>query len=352
MFERFYTLFLGIILGAFPFLFLGVIIATVIQLYSRASWYEWILKRSPIVSHFLIGIFGLFIPICECGNIPVLKKMLNKGFSFSHGVTFLLAAPIVNPVTIITTYQAFKYYPFFSAFRIVGGLVIAIGIGLIFSLNKMNNHKFLLTKEATIALNQVNNQVCKIEGFNNNFVINNNIRTNFGVGNNGFFTRSLKDIKKRNIGNEKGKLIGLIYKLKEQLKSFSLYFVEEFVNTINYLIIGAFLAASLQTLIPQQWLNSVGQNPIYGLLALILFSFVISVCSNVDAFIGLSFIQNFSVNSILGFLVFGPMIDIKTLSMIRNIFTLKFSTLLTLMVLSSTVLLVSIYYFFNTFNIY
>jgi uncharacterized protein len=304
-FNRFYLNFLGIIFGAMPFLVFGVIIATIIQIYSKPSWYSWILKQNVIVSHVLIALFGLFIPVCECGNIPIIKKLLNKGFSFSHAVTFLLAAPIVNPVTIITTYSAFRDYPALVWFRIVGGFVIALIIGLIFNRIK-NTDEFMISK-----IGQHHSHLHSHEHHDH--------KTNMTL-----FTR---------------------------LKDFSAHYTLEFFETMKYLFFGAFLASLFQVAIPQQWLNSLGQNPVLSLFVLILFAFIISVCSNVDAFIGLSFIQNFSVNSILGFLVFGPMIDIKTIVMLKNIFTNKFIALLTCLCLSGTVGLVCVYYISNLFNI-
>jgi uncharacterized protein len=309
MINQFYIIFLGIILGAFPFIVLGVILATIIQLYSRDSWYSWILKRNIIVSHILMGLFGLFIPVCECGNIPILKKLLGKGFSFSHAITFLLAAPIVNPVTIFTSYQAFKDYPGFIGFRIVGGLVIAIVLGLIFHLNNGKNDQFLLDPAVSI--------LPKHEHCDHN--------------------HHTHHVQQR---------------WYERLKDFAQHYTDEFIHTTKYLVIGAFLAAFLQVIIPNSWIELVSQNPISSLFAMMLFAFIISVCSNIDAFIGLSLIQSFSVNSILGFLVFGPMIDVKTVVMLKNIFTAKFISLLTLMTASATVLLVGLYYIANTFNLF
>jgi uncharacterized protein len=304
-FDRFYINFLGIILGAMPFLVFGVIIATIIQMYSKPSWYSWILNQNTVLSHVLIAMFGLVIPVCECGNIPVIKKLLKKGFSFSHAITFLLAAPIVNPITIITTYSAFSNYPALVWFRILGGFAIAFTIGMIFS-------KFKGTDEFLV------HDIKKTHDHHSHTYHHNH------------------EVKQPII---------------TRVRDFASHYTLEFVETMKYLFFGAFLASVFQVVIPQTVLSSIGQNPVLSLFVLILFAFIISVCSNVDAFIGLSFIQNFSVNSILGFLVFGPMIDIKTIVMLKNIFTSKFIAILTCLCLSGTVLLVSVYYICNIFGI-
>jgi uncharacterized protein len=291
-FERFYITSLGIILGAFPFLFLGVVVATWIQLYGKKEWFTRLARSNPVLSHLSIALFGLFIPVCECGNIPIIKKLMGRGFGLSHGVTFLLAAPIVNPVTIFTTWQAFSDYPGLVSFRIVGGYLLAVVIGMSFLLVR-NPDQFLIAEVAAVDNNEHHHH-----------------HTN-------------------------------------RLEEFVSHFVSEFVNTFKYLFAGSVVAAFLQTAIPREFFVSIGSSPLLSLLVMILFAFIISVCSNVDAFIALSFSSVFSSASLLGFLVFGPMMDIKTVALLRGIFTTKFIALLTLMIFAGTLVLVFGYYILN-----
>ena len=109
-FSQFYLLMFGILAGAFPFLVLGVLVATIIQRYAKHEWFTKFIGTNRFISHFTIALFGLFIPVCECGNIPIIKKLMVKGFTLSQGVTFLLASPIVNPVTILTTFRHFQNF--------------------------------------------------------------------------------------------------------------------------------------------------------------------------------------------------------------------------------------------------
>jgi uncharacterized protein len=295
-FERFYITSLGIVFGAFPFLFLGVVVATMIQLYAKKEWFTILTKSHPILSHIYIALFGLFIPVCECGNIPIIKKLMARGFGLSHAVTFLLAAPIVNPVTIFTTYQAFSDYPGLVTFRIVGGFVLSIGIGMSFLLFK-NPKQFLVP----------------------------------------IHVDPEEDSHHHHHEN--------------RVEEFVSHFIVEFVDTFKYLFIGSIIAAFFQTAIPRDWFIQVGSNPLMSLLVMILFAFIISVCSNVDAFIALSFSNVFSNASLLGFLVFGPMMDIKTIAMIRGIFTARFTVILTSMIFAGTLLLVFGYYLITLIGI-
>jgi uncharacterized protein len=304
-FDRFYITSLGIVFGAFPFLLLGVLVATCIQLYGKKEWFGLLAKANPIISHLSIALFGLFIPVCECGNIPIIKKLMARGFSLSHAVTYLLAAPIVNPVTIFTTYQVFSDYPGLVGFRIIGGLLLSLIIGMSFILIK-NPQQFLapvLIKE--IALQESGD--------------------------------------KQKSGHE--------HKHKNKIEEFASHFIGEFVETFKFLFIGSVIAAIVQTSIPRELFLQVGSNPLLSLLTMILFAFVISVCSNVDAFIALSFSSVFSNASLLGFLIFGPMMDIKTITMLRGIFTTKFTVLLTGMIFTGTVAFVFCYYLINLIGI-
>jgi uncharacterized protein len=304
-FDRFYITSLGIVFGAFPFLLLGVIVATCIQLYGKKEWFNLLTKVNPLFSHLSIALFGLFIPVCECGNIPIIKKLMARGFSLSHAVTYLLAAPIVNPVTIFTTYQVFSDYPGLVGFRIIGGLLLSLLIGMSFMLFK-NPRQFLapaLVKEIEFEESSIHSHTS-----------HNHVH-------------------------------------KNKIEEFVSHFVPEFIETFKYLFMGSVIAAFVQTTIPREFFVQVGSNAILSLLMMILFAFIISVCSNVDAFIALSFSSVFSNASLLGFLVFGPMMDIKTVAMLRGIFTTRFTTLLTCMIFTGTLALVFCYYLINLIGI-
>jgi len=98
---------------------------------------------------------------------------------------------------------------------------------------------------------------------------------------------------------------------------------DEFFEMGRYLIIGAVLAAGLQTFIPQTALLSVGSGPIFSVLAMMALAIILSICSTVDAFVALGFVGTFSFGSILSFLVFGPMVDIKSVLMYSQVFRRK-----------------------------
>jgi hypothetical protein len=96
--------------------------------------------------------------------------------------------------------------------------------------------------------------------------------------------------------------------------------VDEFFEMGRFLVMGCVLAASMQTLVSQDVLLSVGGEPIISVLAMQALAFVLSVCSTVDAFLALAFVNTFTTGSILAFLSFGPMVDIKSTMMFTGVF--------------------------------
>src|SRR5690606_19826730 len=89
--------------------------------------------RTPWLRRMLLSLLGIFLPVCECGNVPLARGLISRGLSPAESITFLLAAPILNPVTIITTYQAFGWDHGILVARILGGFVIANLVGWVFS---------------------------------------------------------------------------------------------------------------------------------------------------------------------------------------------------------------------------
>jgi uncharacterized membrane protein YraQ (UPF0718 family) len=114
--------------------------------------------------------------------------------------------------------------------------------------------------------------------------------------------------------------------------------VDEFFEMGRYLILGSLLAALMQTVVPQSVLLGVSQGPFSSVLAMIALAVVLSVCSTVDAFIALAFANTFTLGSVLAFLVFGPMVDIKSTLLFLRVFKRKAVAYLILLPLVMTLL--------------
>lgn len=296
------TLFLSLIVEATPFIVLGVIVSVLVSIFVEENWIIDKLPKNKFISHFFISILGIFMPVCECGNIPVARRLLYKGFSVQHTITFLLAAPIVNPITFFSTREAFRIIDETSSWnmaiiRIVSAIIIANIVGLIIGLHK--NPKSLLTNSF--------NDSCDTE-------------------NEGAFTSILIKIVKEKDWEKLKSTLSQIYHRSTKI------FGDEFFTIMKMLMIGAMVASIFQTFVPRELILGIGNNVFLSIIAMIILSFVISICATVDAFFAASFVNSFTKGSLISFLVFGPMIDIKILSMLSSTFKVKLIILIIILV--------------------
>jgi uncharacterized membrane protein YraQ (UPF0718 family) len=197
-----------------------------------------------------------------------VRRLFKKGLPVSVGITFLLAAPFMNPIVFASTYIAFGFGTIFIA-RFVITMLVAIGVGLVFALNAKPDEVLLpvsLLDEHESAIPE--------------------LRPTLKAG------------------------------LSETLTTAA----HEFFEMGRFLVMGCLLAAALQTLVNQGQLQAIGQGPLFSVLAMQAFAFILSVCSTVDAFLALAFVNTFSIGSIVAFLAFGPMVDIKSTMMFLGVF--------------------------------
>ena len=267
-FTTFVTIFMGIFVEAVPFLVAGSLVSGLIEVYVGRDTIARFVPRHPVAAAFVGALLGFTFPVCECGVVPVTRRLYQKGLPTSVGIAFLLSAPVVNPVVILSTYTAFGWGPVLIG-RFLFSILIAFFIGLIFSLaqpeevlrdarDEAHDHHPSLVQPSPPPL----------------------IR----------FWQALA------IGGD------------------------DFLDMARYLIVGSLLAALMQTVVSQATLLAWGSGPVISILVLMVLAFVLSICSTVDAFLALSFVNSFTTGAILGFLVFGPMVDIKSSLMFLGVF--------------------------------
>lgn len=280
--QNYVTVFLGIFIEAVPFLLLGSVVAGLITEFVSADDIARFFPKNKVLGAFAGSLLGLLFPVCECGVVPVVRRLYQKGFPLSAGISFLLAAPVINPVVIASTYAAFGNSPIFWG-RILFTLIIAFGVGLVFSVQP-NAARVLLPRSLSPVM-----------------------------GGAGMENEELR-MESQPIQNSKFKILNL-----RLLRAFGVA-TDEFFDMGRYLVIGILIATTLQTFIPQQMLVSIGQGSVSSVIALQVLAFVLSVCSTVDAFLALSFVNTFTAGAIIAFLVFGPMLDIKSVIMYLGVF--------------------------------
>ncbi|OUD86881.1 putative permease [Clavibacter michiganensis subsp. michiganensis] len=245
------TLSVSVIVESLPFVILGIVLSIVVQVWVPPGVIERRLPRNPFARRACISFLGMALPVCECGNVPLARGLVVRGFTVPESITFLLAAPILNPITIITTHAAFGWDGWILVARLVGGFLIANVVGWLFSLHPEPDR--LLTDEFRAEC-------------------------------------ALPDPHAHGGARVR--------------KSISL-FGREATTIMPALVIGSLLAGLIQVAVPREVLVTLGGSPILSVLALMLLAFVVSVCSNVDAFFVLSFGSVFLPGGIVAFLVFG-----------------------------------------------
>jgi uncharacterized membrane protein YraQ (UPF0718 family) len=268
--STFATIFLGIFIEAAPFLFLGTLASGLVEVYLDRDVMVAIMPKQVVLSALVGSLLGLFIPVCDCGVIPLTRRLFRKGFPIPAGIAFLLSAPILNPIVIISTATAFGWGRVLIL-RIGLCITIAILTGLVFSVVKTPWE--ILRPTAWITAQDVAHELP--EG--------------------------------------SGKFLG-------KIRQAFLIATDEFFEIGRYLIIGSMIAAGLQTFIPQSTLLSIGSGPLTSVLVMVALAVILSICSTVDSFVALGFASTFSPGSIVAFLVFGPMVDIKTTIMMLRVF--------------------------------
>lgn len=286
----FATRFLGIFIEATPFLLMGTITSGLIEAFVKPEDIARIMPRRKVPATIAGTFLGFAFPVCECGVVPVVRRLYTKGLPTSVGIAFLLAAPVMNPIVVVSTYIAFGWGPVLIG-RFVITAIVATAVGLVFAAKAKPSETL---RSHTL-----------IPGVDL-----------------GTFT----DAKPQ----RPSLLAGLRH-------AFTLG-AEEFFEMGRYLIIGSMLAATMQTFVAQDVLLSLGSGPVVSVWVMQILAFVLSVCSTVDAFLALAFAGTFTTGSILAFLTFGPMVDIKSMLMFLGVFERRVVFYLILMPMLMTML--------------
>lgn len=266
--------FVGMMYQAFPFLLAGILVSSWISVYiTKEALLEWF-PKNPVLAT-IYGLFGgLALPVCDCAIVPVTTQLMRKGVPMYAAFTFMFAAPLVNPIAMLSTWYAFPENPGILVYRVVAALSIALLSGI--ALGRLIPQESMLPDDRQAL-------ICDCDYCNPNEVtesLSKPVRTLLHAG-------------------------------------------DEFVKTAPYLIFGALIAAMVQTYgndTLQIWILS---HPGGSLLVMMLFAFVMSVCSSSDAFIARSMVSQFSIQSVMGFLVTGAMLDLKNLALLKRSFSTK-----------------------------
>ena len=316
-FSTIHTVFTGIVLQAVPFMLLGALLSSALYAFVPDRLLIRIFPKKYGLG-FLTALFaGVLFPVCECAAVPLMRSLMKKGVAMPIAVTFMLASPIVNPISIVSTLYAFPQQPSVAVYRLCFGLLIAFGIGLL--LLFYPEEKYLKEEMADFAAEPAA-QPKPLAGADTTFRLATG-RTApqnvYSEPQSGFFNDAAG---------------GRVRWVQAKLYTLLMHTCSEFFTAGPFLILGAFITALIRAAVPQEFFSITGGSAAGSLLVMMLFAFVFSACSTSDAFIARSFLNRFPLGSILGFLVYGPMMDIKNLFMLFSLFKKRFVIELTVII--------------------
>jgi uncharacterized protein len=276
-FQIFATIFMGIFVEAVPFLLAGSLVSGLLEVFVGKKMLERLIPRHPVPAAFVGSLLGFIFPVCECGVVPVTRRLYQKGMPLTVGVSFLLAAPVINPIVLLSTVAVFGWGPVVYG-RFAFTIIIATLIGLVFMVARPRD---VLVPES-VEMPNLQMQAA-------------------GLG-----SLPAPAQPSSSLAGRMWDAIGIAG--------------DDFLDMVRFLILGCMLAATMQTFLPQSVLLQLGEGPVVSVIVMQVLAFILSVCSTVDAFLALSFAGTFTVGSILAFLTFGPMVDTKSALMFLGIF--------------------------------
>lgn len=275
--STFVTRFMGLFVEAAPFLLLGALVSGVIGAFVLPSDIARVSPKNPLAGAFAGSMLGFVFPVCECGVVPVVRRLFGKGLPLSTGVAFLLGAPVLNVIVLLSTSTAFGWGTVLVA-RFALTAVIAIIVGLIFALPGARARSL---REGPI----------------------------------GAPSGAQEDVAVQSAGRRIRFWPGM-------QKSFSMA-TGDIYTMGRLLVLGALVAAAMQTLADREALIALGSGPVTSVWVMQALAFLLSVCSTVDAFLALALAGTFTTGSIIAFLTFGPMVDIKSTAMFLAVFKVR-----------------------------
>ncbi|KZL91439.1 putative two-component membrane permease complex subunit [Clostridium magnum DSM 2767] len=247
------------------------------------------MPKNKIIGLFFAALAGLVFPVCDCAIIPVTRRLIKKGVPTGIAIAFMLSVPIVNPIVLISTYYAFAGKLYILISRLICGVIGAVLIGYLIDL--------LHTGKVLKYSIQVNSCVCSCTGHH--------------------------DYNHNKVKHKLHFLSDTIYHTSS-----------ETYDTGKLFIIGALISAFVQTYIPKKYILSIGQGEVYSILTMFVLAYLLCICSQTDAFIARTFLGQFTVGSIIGFLILGPMLDIKNTLMLTGTFNRRFTIKLIFLIVS------------------
>ncbi|MBD2106681.1 permease [Nodosilinea sp. FACHB-13] len=304
------TLFFSLLVEAMPFLLLGVMFSSVLLLFVDEQKLLAVIPKNVVLAALAGSLIGFLFPVCECGNIPVARRLLTKGAPTAVAIGFLLAAPTVNPVVFWATWIAFRDQPEIVFLRVGFTLIVAVTIALIFSA-QADVRPFLQD-----SLTRMMGEPEPATPVPAEAEVSPLLRSGT------FLMQSPGQVLQ--LDAPPAQVLAQVAVAAPPMVTRLRMMVDNMVLELRelgaVLVIGSAIAAFVQVAVPREVILGLGQGPVTSIVAMMALAWVVSICSTVDSFFALSFASTFTSGSLLAFLVFGPMIDLKNISLLLTVF--------------------------------
>ncbi|MCW0219529.1 MAG: permease [Prosthecobacter sp.] len=275
--------FLSILFEGAPYIMIGTMLSGLIDAFLPAKLLDRVLPKNKVIATFMAGFLGLIFPVCECAVVPVIRRLVKKGLPLSCALTYMLSAPIMNPIVAVSTLTAFKEFEKITGWTMLGnasmtiarlslGYLVAVIVGLI--VLKFKPAQLL---KASVA-----------DGIETNET-----------------EHAHSDAPKPSFNAR------LVHAMRTAMG--------DFLDTGMYFTVGVIITSVFNTQVNQAILDTVAGREYLAIPSIMGLSFVLSLCSTSDAFIAAP-MASFSMAAKLAFLVFGPMMDIKLMFMYSAVF--------------------------------
>jgi uncharacterized protein len=283
--------FLSILLEGAPYILVGTLLSGFIDAFLPAKLLERVLPKNKVLSTLSAGFLGLIFPVCECAVVPVVRRLVQKGLPISCAITYLLSAPIINPIVILSTLTAFKEFEKVTGIGEIGNATMTIArISLGYAVAVIVGLALIRKKPADILVDSIASRIDDGKG----------------------------EVKPEKVQSFDGKLT---HAMRTAMR--------DFLDTAMYFAIGVMITAVFNTQVDQSRVAALASNELVAVPSLMGLAFVLALCSTSDAFIAAP-MAAFSSAAKLAFLVFGPMLDVKLVFMYSSIFRRKFMLVLCL----------------------
>lgn len=277
--QDFSYAFVSVLLEGMPFILVGTLLSGLIDQFLPARVMLRFLPKNPFLGACAGGAMGLIFPMCECGIVPVIRRLIHKGLPVSTAIAYMLAAPVVNPIVAISTYAAFRGQAAAEMTSLRLGVAYLVAVFVAMAVHNLNL-RHVLRPEILSSAGMAD-----------------------GRGHQGSFWHKLR--------------------AAQQVA------VNDFLGVMVYFVLGVAISAVISTGLNQEVILPLALNDWLATGSMMLLAFVLSLCSTSDAFIAATFLS-FPAVAKLGFLVFGPMIDLKLVFIYSSVFKKRFVVGMTL----------------------